>query len=148
MLALLFVDFCGNLKSEGRSLSRGALMWELDYMIMESFRFPGTDRATCGREPNFAHLRRFVPQRGQAATSEVAFEVDMEPILRYRLCFLEGDRESKTTSSFCRWDVDGHLQGYGRSVEVLFTELGSHEVSVHHSPIRRSLFSLTCIFAR
>ncbi|CBJ26075.1 tyrosinase-like protein 2 [Ectocarpus siliculosus] len=29
-----------------------------------------------------------------------------------------------------RWDADGHLQGYGRSVDVLFSAVGSYECSV------------------
>lgn len=29
---------------------------------------------------------------------------------------------------YSRWDVDGHLQGYGRSVDVLFSAVGSYEV--------------------
>ena len=32
-----------------------------------------------------------------------------------------------------RWDVDGHLQGYGRALGVLFTTVGSFEVSTHSS---------------
>lgn len=27
-----------------------------------------------------------------------------------------------------RWDVDEHLQGYGRAVDVLFTAVGTYEV--------------------
>lgn len=29
-----------------------------------------------------------------------------------------------------RWDVDGHLQGYGRSIGVLFNDLGKYNVSI------------------
>jgi len=32
------------------------------------------------------------------------------------------------SDSWYKWTVDGHVQGYGSSVEVLFTEVGEHQV--------------------
>lgn len=65
---------------------------------------------------------------GETSNSEYPWGYIVEP---YRATTLE--LQSTTSGASYRWMVDGHLHGFGTSVEALFTEIGYHIVKVEES---------------
>ena len=63
-----------------------------------------------------------------AVSSEYAWSYIVEP---YRVTTLSVN--DPVDGATYEWSVDGHLQGYGTSVEVLFMEVGYHVVSVREA---------------
>jgi len=62
-------------------------------------------------------------------SSEYPWQVIAEPYRTTTLSAVESDTTASAGATY-RWTVDGHLHGYGASVDVSFSEIGYHIVAV------------------
>ena len=55
-----------------------------------------------------------------------------EPYRKSTLTLINvGIDDNNDTSSSFEWWINGHIQGYGRSIDVMFIQLGENEVEVY-----------------